>query len=91
MAVYDVYTGVMATPDPSMKKVRKLQKESGKTLDKLGQEMGYPSTIARKVVWQFLKTNDPHISMLRKFAKAVGVPVEELIADDDADKKSRSK
>jgi hypothetical protein len=28
-----------------------------------------------------MKTNDPHISMLRKFAKAMDVPVEELIAE----------
>jgi transcriptional regulator with XRE-family HTH domain len=71
----------MATVDPSMKKVRKLFEKSGKTLDALGQEMGYPPKIARKVVWQFMKTNDPHISMLRKFANAMDISVEDLIAD----------
>jgi hypothetical protein len=42
--------------------------------------MGYEGYVARKAAWQFLnKTSDPRLSMLRRFAKAVGVPVEELV------------
>jgi transcriptional regulator with XRE-family HTH domain len=53
---------------------------SGLTLDELGDRMGYPEATRRKSAWQFLRqTRDPRLSMLRKFAKAVGVPVKELV------------
>jgi transcriptional regulator with XRE-family HTH domain len=70
-----------------MKKVRELFEKSGKTLDALGRAMDYSDEVARKAVWQFMKTSDPRLSMLRKFAKAMEIPLEELIAE----KKSRSK
>jgi hypothetical protein len=36
--------------------------------------------IARKSAWQFLnKTTDPRISMLRKFAKAMGISPGRLV------------
>jgi len=39
----------------------------------------YPKETARKSAWQFLnKTNDPRLSMLRKFAAAVGCSVKSL-------------
>jgi hypothetical protein len=40
--------------------------------------MGYPEMSARKSVSQFLKSKDPAISMLRRFAKAAGVPLAKL-------------
>jgi hypothetical protein len=44
--------------------------------------MGYPPATARKSAWQFLnKTNDPRLSMLRKFAGAVGVKISLLLKD----------
>jgi transcriptional regulator with XRE-family HTH domain len=73
--------------DYTMQKVRELFEQSGKTLDALGRAMGYSDDVARKAVWQFMKTNDPRLSMLRKFAKAMDIPLEELIAE----KKSRSR
>lgn len=42
--------------------------------------MGYDEATARKSVWQFLRTADPRIGMLQKFAAAAGVPLEELVA-----------
>ena len=55
---------------------------SGMTLDELGTKMGYEGDVARKSAWQFLnKTTDPRVSMLRRFAAAVGVPVAELVVD----------
>lgn len=52
------------------------------TLDALGEKMGYPPATARKSAWQFInKTNDPRLSMLRKFAVAVGVKVSALLRD----------
>jgi len=43
--------------------------------------MGYDDDqAAKKSAWQFLnKTNDPRLSMVRKFAAAVGVSVRSLI------------
>lgn len=66
--------------DPSMAKVRKLAEKSGKTLDEIGVAMGYPPETARQSVWQWLrKTADPRVSVLRRFAKAVGIDVKELL------------
>ncbi len=68
------------TPSAVMKKVRELFAASGKTYDQLGLDMGYKEDTARKSAWQFIaRTSDPRVSMLIKFAKAVGVPVEELV------------
>ena len=58
-----------------------LFEQSGKTMDQLGQDMGYSAAVARKAVWQFLRSKDPRISMLRKFAKAMGVSLQELVAE----------
>jgi hypothetical protein len=44
--------------------------------------MGYPAASARKSAWQFIqRTNDPRLSMLRKFAEAVGGKVSSLLKD----------
>jgi transcriptional regulator with XRE-family HTH domain len=75
--------------DPVMRRVRDLFDKSGMSLDDLGQKMGSEGPTARKSAWQFLnKVDDPRIGTLRKFAKALGVPLEELLA---ANKKTRSK
>jgi transcriptional regulator with XRE-family HTH domain len=74
----------METIDPVILQARELFRESGMTLDQLGKAMGYEGDMARKSAWQFLnKTADPRLSMLRKFAKAVGVAVSELLADKE--------
>jgi len=50
--------------DPAMVKVLDHFERSGKTLDKLGVDLGYGADVARKAAWQFLrKTTDPHISI----------------------------
>ena len=67
------------TDDAVMIMVRKLFAESKMSLDQLGQKMGYEGDVSRKAVWQFLnKTADPRVSMIRRFAKAVGVSVRDL-------------
>lgn len=73
--------------DPSMAKVKALYDKSGLTMNDLGIAMGYDADTARQSVFQFLKSGDPRISMLRRFAKAVGVPLADLLDE----KKSRSK
>jgi hypothetical protein len=49
-----------------MGKVRNLFEKSGLTLNDLGIKMGYPAVTARQSVHQFMKTADPHISVLRE-------------------------
>lgn len=69
-------------PDSAIVAAREAFTASGLTLDELGQRMGYEGDVARKSAWQFLnKTADPRLSMLRKFAAAVGVPLSRLVAD----------
>jgi transcriptional regulator with XRE-family HTH domain len=69
-----------SSKDPAMLKAAALFERSGKTLEELGQAMGYHGELARKSLWQFLhKTTDPRLSMLRRFAKAMGVDVKELL------------
>jgi hypothetical protein len=67
--------------DAVMAKVRCLFAGSGLTLDELGRRMGYPAASARQSAWQFLKAGDPRVSGLRRFARAMGMPVEQLLAE----------
>lgn len=63
-----------------MKKVRALFEKSELSLHELGLRMDYPDRSARKSAWQFIqKTDDPRLSMLRRFAKAMGVDLKELL------------
>ncbi len=73
--------------DPSMAKVKILFKESGLTLHDLGMKMGYPAEVARQSAFQFMKAGDPRISMLRRFARAIDVPLSVLLDE----KKSRAR
>jgi hypothetical protein len=71
-----------AETDPVMVVVRSRFEKSKLSLDELGTKMGYPKESARKSAWQFIhKTNDPRLSMLRKFAQAVGVKLSTLVKD----------
>lgn len=68
-----------AEADPVLKKARALFEKSGKSLDQLGQEMGFRGETARKAAWQLLnKVSDPRLSTLRRFAKAMGVDLKDL-------------
>jgi hypothetical protein len=69
-----------AEPDPVMLVVRERFAKSKLSLDELGLKMGYPKEHARKSAWQFIhRTNDPRMSMLRRFAKAVGASIKSLV------------
>jgi transcriptional regulator with XRE-family HTH domain len=65
----------------AMLRARAAFKRSGLTLVELGRRMGHEDDeVARRSAWQFLnKTRDPRLSMLRRFAKAVGVSLAELV------------
>jgi transcriptional regulator with XRE-family HTH domain len=77
------------SPAKTMLRAHELFDQSGMTLDELGQRMGYSGASARHSAWQFLnRTADPRLSMLCRFARAVGVSLPELFAKK---KKGRAK
>jgi hypothetical protein len=68
-----------SSPDPVMAAVRARFEKAKLSLEKLGEKMRYPKASARKSAWQFInQTNDPRLSMLRKFTAAVGCSVKSL-------------
>jgi transcriptional regulator with XRE-family HTH domain len=70
----------MEPTDKAMIRARAAFEKSGLTLDELGVRMGYAGDVARKSAWQFLnKTADPRLSMLRRFAKAMGMDLKKLL------------
>ena len=64
-----------------MTKVRTRFEKSGLSLHDLGLKMGYPAETARQSAWQFMKSGDPRISMLRRFAVALDIPLIELVGE----------
>ncbi|WP_254513710.1 hypothetical protein [Anatilimnocola floriformis] len=67
-----------------MLRVRQLWEEKkveGWPQQRLGEAMGYKGDTARKSVNQFLKSRDPQISMLRRFADAVGVALSTIVRE----------
>jgi transcriptional regulator with XRE-family HTH domain len=71
--------GKQKVEDPAMAAVRERFAKSGMTQQELGERMGYAPGSARQAVSQFLKSGDPQISMLRRFAKALGISVKSLL------------
>lgn len=66
--------------DPVMERIWEEYGRSGLSMTQLGLNMGYDFDVARKSVWQFLnKTRDPRVSMVRKFATAVGLDIKDLL------------
>jgi transcriptional regulator with XRE-family HTH domain len=65
--------------DPCMKKAHKAYRDSGLSMHEIGIKMGYSPASARQAVSQFLKSGDPQVSILRRFAKAVGAKVDKLL------------
>ena len=46
--------------------------KSGLRLHDLGVKMGYDEDIARQSTFEFMKTGDPRVSMLRRFCESDG-------------------
>lgn len=65
--------------DPVMQAIRERVTLSGKTQQQIGEAMGYPPASARQSVSQFLKSGDPQISMLRRFADAMEISLGTLL------------
>ena len=71
--------GKAKVDDPVMQAVRERFEKTGWTQQELGERMGMRGQRARQAVLQFLKSGDPQISMLRRFAEAVGISVRSLL------------
>lgn len=69
--------------DPVVDAVRARFEKFGLTYQELGERMGYSPTSARQSVAQFFKAGDPQISMLRRFADALGISVMTLLRDTE--------
>ena len=66
-----------------MKNVRSLAKNSGLSLQALGLKMGYHQNSARQSAAQFLKAQNPTVSVLLRFANAMNTNIEQLLQTDD--------
>ena len=71
----------MAKEIDTMNVVRQHYKDSGLTLQELGEKMGFEPPTARQAAYQFLRVSDPRLSTLKRFAKALGVPLRKLTGD----------
>jgi transcriptional regulator with XRE-family HTH domain len=64
--------------DPIMAIVRQRFEASGMTHQELGEKMGYAAASARQSVSQFFKGGDPRVGTIRRFAKALEIPLCQL-------------
>jgi transcriptional regulator with XRE-family HTH domain len=62
-----------------MAEIKAVFDNSGMSMQALGEAMGYESTTARQSVSQFLKSEDPRISMVLKFADATGKKITDFL------------
>ena len=76
--------------DLSMSRARAWVEANKLTLHDLGVRMGFDEGTARQAAFQFLKGKDPRIGTLRRFAKATGIPIEELVAESKPKKKPKN-
>ena len=65
--------------DPVMDAIRKALEASEMSRQQLGEAMGYSAATARQAVSQFLKGHDARVGTVRRFAKAIGMPLSRLI------------
>lgn len=65
--------------DPVMARIKAIIAENGLTQQELGERMKYPAESARKSVSQFLRTDDPRLSTIRRFAAAVKMKLTDLL------------
>ena len=66
-----------------MRAVRERFEKSPLTQQAIGEHMGYAPSTARQAVSQFLKSGDPQIGMLRRFAGAMGISLATLIRQSE--------
>lgn len=75
--------------DPVMSRVREWFEKSEWTLQMLGEKMRYPPNYARQSAHQFMRSGNPTIAVLRRFAEASGIPLADLVANPKPEKKKK--
>ncbi|MCH7990777.1 MAG: helix-turn-helix transcriptional regulator [Planctomycetes bacterium] len=80
--LYDGEMGKQRHEDPVMKLIRERVERSGLTFQQIGEMMGYSPSSARQAVSQFLKSGDPQLGMLRRFADAMGISLQTLLKEN---------
>jgi hypothetical protein len=65
--------------DPIMPLFKAWVESCGLTLAAIGERMGYDGVNARQRVFQILKTGDPSMSVVRRFATAAGLSLGDLV------------
>lgn len=65
-------------PPQIMDHVRELVGQAGLTYDELAVRMGYGSA-RRSNAWQAMQSVDPRVSTICRFARALSVPVSDLL------------
>jgi transcriptional regulator with XRE-family HTH domain len=72
-------TGMRDASLNSLEKAQKAVAGSGLTHQEVGLRMGYSQESARQMVSRFLHSPNPSVAMLRRLARALGVPPGDLI------------
>jgi lambda repressor-like predicted transcriptional regulator len=62
-----------------MAEIKAVFDKSGMSMQALGEKMGYESTTARQAVSQFMKSKDPRMTMVLKFADATGKKITDFL------------
>ena len=65
-----------------MRNIRALVKQTNFTHREIGIKMGYPPASARQSVAQFLKTENPTLAVVVRFADAMKVSLEVLMQEE---------
>lgn len=60
-------------------KAKRLLKQSGLTYQQAGERMGFPRAEARQAVYRFINGRNPSLVMAVKFARTLGVTVEDVL------------
>jgi lambda repressor-like predicted transcriptional regulator len=66
-------------PEAIMAEIKAVFAKSGMSMQKLGEAMGYEPTTARQSVSQFMKSKDPRMSMVLRFADATGKKITDFL------------
>jgi len=60
-------------------RAKRLMRESELTYQEVGERMGYHRDSARQIVYRFVHGRNPSAAAVAKFAKALGLTVEDVL------------
>jgi len=74
-----IFLGMSTEQETFDAKAKRLMREAGLSYQQTGQKMGFPKELARQMVYRFINGKNPSAAIVAKFAKAVGVPMEDVL------------